>query len=215
MRALIPCMLAVGLMAVPAHAAENEVALEAGLLTTGSETIDAFSTDGVIPAFGLRGGWAFADRAALMLSVHHSREGGTGITGSGQGSAVLASAYDTTQVSLGVKGDWTIEDLLELYATGSVIGFRGLMRFDDDPGTRNNPGQLRAASLSLGGSAVIGAAIMTQKGKVRPALHLEMGWAGILPHRYQVTPPSGGDAASLGRVGLSSFVLRGGAGIRF
>lgn len=200
------------LAASPALAAEDELSIELGVLRNPSDAYGLFSDSPAEPMLGLRGGYAMGDHLALVGTLSHGWTGASAFTSGGDS---FSAAYNATELSAGLKVDTVWEDTFAPYALASAMGWYGVMRFDDDPGTRLNPGQIRSAALSLGARVVGGAEMrFARDAKVRPAVHMELGWAGVLPHRYTVDDVNG-DSETIARMGWSGLVFRTGCGVRF
>lgn len=210
MRVMIPTLGL--LLASPALAAEDEISVELGVYSNNSESYGLFSEGPAEPVLGLRGGYAIGDHFAVVGGLSHGWRGARAFTSESQ---VLGAAYSATELSAGLKVDTVWEDTIAPYVLASAMGWYGVMRFDDDTSTRLNPGQVRSSALSLGGRVVGGAEMrFARDAKVRPAVHMELGWAGVLPHTYSVDDVDG-NAETLARMGWSGLVFRMGGGVRF
>jgi len=160
-----------------------------------------------MPTWGVRGGYAVHDRVALFGSLHTGQRGQDVSDGVG---ANFVSAYNATTLTLGAKADADLGDTFAPYVSAGLLLHHGLIRLDDDPNRRDNPGQIISSSASFGATAMAGFEIRFLPGEdIQPAIHIEAGLQGVLPHDYLY---NGDSMLNLGYLGP---VFHGGAGIRF
>jgi len=198
------------LWATPALATEDEITVNAGLVTMNSESMQPFADNAVMPTLGVRAGWAFHDRLSLLGGLHTGQRG-LQVVDQATSAEAFRTAYRASTLSAALKVDVEPSDFAAPYALAGVVGHLGVVRLDDDPTRRDHPGQLRSASASLGATGAVGIQFRMAKpdAKVRPALNLELGWQGVLPHRY----PAGGDRML--PQGYSGVAFKSGVGIVF
>jgi hypothetical protein len=203
------------LLSTPALATDYEVAADLGVVAITDSTYDRFDSDDAMPSWGLRGAVGLDDHFAVVGALRWGRQGVRLRDFSQVSEAQLATAYAASELAVGVRAQALVGDGFRPYASVSVLGYLGHMQLDDDPGTRNNPGQLRSTGVSLGGNIAGGFAILLpNESKITPAVHLEVGWTGVLPHGYSAQDAEG-TSIRIGTLGYSSPTVRGGAGIRF
>jgi hypothetical protein len=184
-----------------------------GWLNNTDPAYDLFAShDGMI-SFGFAGSYRLARNLVVVGSWHHVR----------QGAEVYVGGTDTTldfqpqnqsfraallahEVALGARVDVPIEDLFFPYV--SVVGelMPSRARLDDVPDRRDNPTQVQASALHMGGLVTGGAELrLVPEARVQLALSLELGYAWLTRD----------EIGELGEMKPGGFVSRLGAGIRF
>lgn len=193
------------LLAAPTAAADlhGEVSLDVGLLTNGDQTWDLFSRSDLMASHGARVGYALDDHVTFVLGWQRYRRGQS-VTVPGQES--FRAAFDGHAVTLGPKVGAALSDWLYPYVTTQAIAFLGVVRFDDDPGSARNPGQVLEASLTPGVLGMGGLELRVPLGdELMGALHVEGGYQWLARGTY-------GDFGSMRPGGLA---VRSGIGLRF
>ncbi|MFK7929827.1 MAG: outer membrane beta-barrel protein [Myxococcota bacterium] len=199
-------MMLVGL-GQPAMAAKNELSLEGGTNRIADPDFRTFARGAAMPTWGIRGGYAVHDRVALFGSLHTGQRGQQVSDGTANG---FRTAYNATTLTLGAKADADLGETFAPYVSAGLLLHHGLVRLDDDPNRRNNPGQILSSSASFGATALAGFEIRFLPGEdIQPALHVEGGLQGVLPHSYLF------NGESMLNMGYLGPVIHAGAGIRF
>lgn len=201
--------------ALSANAANHEVNLELGRLGTHGEDFAVLDQYGTMPSLGLRGGYALTDRVTLVADWQRSRIGGTleAYNYDDEGDdyeseyAELGLALGVNQMGLGAKYDLEVFPWLHPYGTAQFLGALGVLRLDDETDDDDNENQLTRTGFAPGGVAALGIDLIPLRADraVRPATHLEMGYAYLAPMKL-------GDTGDLD---FRGFYLRWGVGARF
>lgn len=210
-------VLAAVALAPAAEAAEREVALELGSFGAPDEDFDLFSHGDALPTRGLRVGWPVHERVAVIAGWHHGARGlrvyplgdeydyEYDDDYSADNNAFVAAFYGD-QFTLGAKADWALVRWLLPYATVQAVGYRGLVRLDDDLQHDDNPNQVQRSAFAPGAMATAGLDVRVPFGETfAAATYLELGYGYVLPL----------DFADLGEIDMRGFVLRWGVGARF
>ena len=205
-RIILACALT--LVGTSAWAAKNEVSVEGGAVGIGADSFATVAPGRAMPTWGIRGGYAVHDRVALFGSLHTGQRGQRLIIGAD--TDAMRTAYNATTLTLGAKVDYTVEEILAPYASAGLLLHHGLLRLDDDPSRRDNPGQVMSSAASFGGTIMVGTDFRFLPGEdIQPAIHIEVGWQGVLSHDYLV------DGETVMPLGYSGPVAHAGVGVRF
>lgn len=201
--------LAALLLASPAWAEpDNEVVVQAGLVTVGADAFDTFAANNdIMPTFGVRAGLGVTDRLDLIAGVR-SGQRGQRVYDFEARQELFRSAYTASTLTLGAKVDADVDEQFRPYFLGGLVGHVGHVRADDDPTRRDHPGQVRSTALSAGATAAAGMEFRFRDADkdLIPVLQLELGWQGVLNHRHR------DDAFPLGYSGVA---FRSGLGMAF
>lgn len=205
----LAAVVALGLVGTPALAAEPTLQVQASVTSVGADAFSSFASDGVLPTYGLRGTAPLTRNLSLVGGLHAGRRGLS--VRDDAGLEQFRTAYTASTVLLGVQGEVQASDYFRPYLLAGALGHLGHAQFDDDPTRRDHPGQVRSTGGSLGGTVALGGTIYMNapEASVRPILHAEFGWQGVLPHRYA----EGGERML--PMGYSGVVFRTGVGVAF
>lgn len=203
MRALL---LTLGLvLASPANAAglDGEISVELGTLRNTDPAFDLFSNKDAMPSRGVRAGIGLTDHLTVIGGWHRVRRGATLYLS----DTTVRTAYFADTFTLGPKAHLPIKDIVYPYVTTQAMLFRGIMKFDDDPDTRHNPGQVTEAALSPGVLGMGGVELRTPspRGDLALAIFLEAGYGWVARATY----------GEIGTMKPGGFALRSGFGVRF
>lgn len=207
MRTLGLSIAALGLLvAAPAHAdgIDGEISLELGTLRNSDQAFDLFSENNAMPSRGVRLGLGLSDELTIVAGWHRVSRGATLYLGEG---SEIRSAFFADEFTLGPKLGKLLGDVAFPYVTTQAMAFRGVMKLDDDPSTRHNPGQLQESAITPGvlGLGGIEFRSPTETSDLAVAFFLEMGYGWVARGAY-------GD---FGTMKPGGFALRSGVGLRF
>ena len=166
------------MMAATALAADNEIALELGSLYTDDSAWDAFSSNDVLPARGIRGAFGVAEDVSVIASYGFSARGAdVDVWGSNDDDWLKTAFYGHT-LGVGAKYnllDWTY---LRPYVAPQALALYGIARLDDDPDDDNSLNQLQASGFSFGGMVNGGVDLVLADDRwgFAPALYGELGY---------------------------------------
>lgn len=216
--------VSVGLLSTSgALAADHEVSFEVSSLVNNSDSYNVFSGGRQgMTALGVRGGWAFHDRLALIGGFQHHRRGSEVYLQESEASMV--AAYFATTYSVGIKADIEPVRWLQLYTTAQASLYQGLMKWDNEPDSRTNLGQLQSSGISGGGVFAGGVEFRIPKGLKLPVgfgFYTEMGYGIIARHSYNNPKDPNApdmtweDGQSIGTMQPGGFTIRSGIGVRF
>jgi hypothetical protein len=184
-----------------------------GWLNNSDPAYDLFAShDGMI-SFGFAASYRLARNLVAVASWHHVRQGAevhldsvdTSMDFQEQSQSFRAALL-AHELALGARLDVPIEDLFFPYVTvaGELIPTRA--RLDDVPDQHDNPTQVQASALHMGGLLTGGAELrLSPEGRVQLALNTELGYAWL----------TRSELGELGEMKPGGFVARLGAGLRF
>jgi hypothetical protein len=210
----------IALLAASAFAQDDDVTrprfgamVELGSVRNDDLTYDLFSDTNALFGWGLRGVMRPASRVELRAGYHNVRHGASVYTGDYyddtdyySSASYLQSAFYGHEVTLGVRADLSIEDVLLPYVAVDGMLLAALVRLDDDPQQRDNPGQVSAFGVAPGAGLVGGAEIRLPPGSnLQFSVNLEVGYT-VLGRM---------DLGDLGSMRPGGLTVRSGAGIRF
>lgn len=207
-----------------AHAADHDLSVSIGTFGNGDELYDLFNSSDLMTSWGLRGGYAFHDRLALIGTFNSHRRGTTVIEASGDdlSSSQMVAAYFSNTIGLGVKADIQPRKWLQLYTSAQGLLYMGQMKLDTDPDSRTNIGQIKGFGLSVGGQLLGGLEIQVGKKKspLAFAWYVESGAGIVARHGYALQDVNadvdGFDSeADNATMQPGGFVLNSGIGVRF
>jgi hypothetical protein len=186
----------------PAVAADLGLQLsgELGRLHNADPTYDLFSNRDVMPSRGLRVGLTVADTVTIETGWHRVRRG------LAEPTLGIQTAFFADEFILGPKISRGFGDVFYPYVATHGALMRGVMKFDDDPDSRRNAGQVAEAGVALGVLAMGGVELRSpaKEGKIAFSVHLEGGYGWFQTAAY-------GD---LGTMQPGGFALKTGIGLR-
>lgn len=197
-------------LSAPALAADHEISFEVGNLHNSDLSWDLFSANNGMPSYGLRAGFAFHDRLAVVGGWHHLRRGRDlyFYDDATQGDAFVArTAFIGNEFTLGLKADIAPTTWLQPYATVQGMVLQASWKYDDDPSDKDSPGQMSDVDASLGLLALGGVELHIPQGEApfTIATYFEAGWGAV--GEMVVCP--------VGNMTPGGFTFRAGWGLRF
>lgn len=193
------------LLTTTAGAADLELDGQLGRTSNSDSAYRVFSDVQGMPSRGIRVGARAMDNLVIVGGWHRVSRGANLDLGDGGN---ISTAFFADEFTIGPKLDVGIGEWFYPYITAQGMLFRGVMKFDDKPSTKDNPNQLSAAGLAPGLLALGGVELrIPQKdGPVTIAYHIELGHSVVGNANY-------GEFGDMKPGG--SFALRSGLGLRF
>jgi opacity protein-like surface antigen len=187
----------------------GSVQLEIGTVHNNDSSWDLFSNKNGMPTRGVRGGVSIGDHLSILGGWQRTSRGLQVHMPDSQGNeqAAFQTAYTGDFLSVGPQLGVTIGDVVHPYVSVEGLLLRGVMRFDDDPNTKSNLGQVLGAGASSGLATMGGVEFRSPTGVVglQVTFFIEAGRSWFAEGSY-------GD---LGQMTPGGFTMRGGAGLRF
>lgn len=206
-------------LASSAWAADKEISLDTGILGVSSQ---AWNTIGGSPVtVGLSAGVDIAPGLTAIGSVQWSLSGAenqfsnqwweddqVGASVSPPGSEGYIAALRVIQVQGGVRSDILQNSWVRPYGAAKVSASLGSLRLDDDSEDKDNVNQIKAAGMSIGGIAAVGAAIERPRKQAGPFAirgEVEAGYGFGTALKFD----------EIGELSMSGIHMRMGVGLRF
>ena len=198
----------------PALAVDVGVDFNVGQLVNNDAMYQGMTGGNGMFSWGASGFVAPHDSVWVLLSYAHTRRGG---------GEAPRTAYSSDQFGLGVKGSYPVREWLRPTVSAQFLLYRGVAKFDADPTSRTNPGQVRVSGLAPGGQFLGGVELRIPQAD-RPltvAFTVEAGYTIVAKHTYSDPRVVGLDdsvtleGVDVGDMEVSGFTFRGGVGLRF
>jgi hypothetical protein len=201
------------LYAPPVYPRRFGVDVRYGWLNNSDPAYDLFASHNGMVSFGFAASARLVRNLVAVASWHHVR----------QGADVYVQTPDTTldfepqtqsfraallahELALGARVDVPVDDLFFPYLSASGELMLSRARLDDVTDHRDNPTQVQASTMHMGGLFTGGTELrIAPEGPVQLALGLELGYAWL----------TRSELGELGEMKPGGFVARLGAGLRF
>jgi len=180
MRSLLSIALLAG--SAPAMAADLglQVSAELGRIHNADPTYDLFSNRDIMPSRGVRLGVSVADTVTLETGWHRVRRGLL------EPTLDIQTAFFADEFILGPKLSHGFGDVFYPYVAAHGVLMRGVMKFDDDPSSKHNAGQISQAGTTLGVLSLGGVEFRSpaKEGKIAVSWHIEAGYGWFQKASY-------------------------------
>ncbi len=184
-------------LGAPALGASDEISLQYGLTTAPDASWEIFSKAPVMSRYGLRLGLELHPRITGLLGYSFLRNGRDWYEP--DGTLAARAAFLGHELTLGAKADLPLTERLHPYVTLEGLVLQASWRFDDDPTTPDNLGQMRGSDTSYGLQGALGLEFLVPEAfePIDVAVYAEGGYAWI---GEMVVCPVGNLSARGGRV---------------